>query len=283
VIPYTARSLLAVIGILTPMMFGTALAAAAVSIDRLLEASGTRHAIAQIPATIAASLDTPQPGVDLPHDVRLALKDAAAQAYQAEQLIKVVRDRMGRDLSEGQVGDVMTWVATALGKRIVELEKQSSDPSAMRSIEAYARDLQRSPPPAARVALARELNAASGSAEVAAALVESMTLATALGLNAAQPRQSQVPNELLEQDIKNALPQMRQQAEGIVLVSILYTYRSLSDAELSQYLRFMQTPSGAAYARSGAAAMREALAQATGRFMLAIPKAMARSRGKGQV
>jgi len=264
------------------MILGAAAAAAVASIDRLLEASGTRHSLAQLPATIVSAMDAPQPGVDMPYDMRVALKDAATQAFQAEHMIGVVRSRMASDLSERQIADVMTWLVAPLGKRITDLEKESSDPSAMQGIENYARELQKRPPAPARVALAQELDAATGSTEIAAALMESIALATALGLNAAQPRQSQLPAEILQLDIKKAMPQFRQQAEGIVLVSVLYTYRSLSDTELTQYVRFMQTPSGAAYARSGAAATREALTQATGRFMLAIPKAMERSRGKGQ-
>jgi len=281
VISHTARYVSAVVGMLLPMILGTATATAA-SIDRLLEASGMRHSLSQLPTTMVAAMDAPQPGVDIPYDMRLALKDAATEAFQAEHMIGIVRSRMARDLSERQVGDVMAWLVAPLGKRITDLEKESSDPSAMQGIENYARALQKVPPAPARVALAQELNAATGSTEVAAALMESIALATALGLNAAQPRQSQVPTEILQRDIKKAMPQFRQQAESIVLVSILYTYRSLSDAELTQYVRFMQMPSGVAYARSGAAATREALTQATGRFMLAIPKAMERSRGKGQ-
>jgi hypothetical protein len=53
----------------------------------------------------------------------------------------------------------------------------------------------------------------------------------------------------------------------------------LPDRELESYLKFLKSPSGAAYSHSGTEAFREAMLEAIGRFMLEIPKALAKHKG----
>ena len=274
-----ARTLAAFLALLSTWIAGTCSAA---SIDRLMDASGMRHALLQIPATIALSMDAPQPGVEMPQYVRVALKDAATQAFRAEQIIAAVRSRLARDLSEREIADVLAWLDTPLGKRISHLEMKASDPSAMSRIENYERELQRRPPPKSRRVLVQDLNVAIRATETGLALMEAIAFASALGLNAAQPRQAQIPAELLRRKIREALPELQAQAEATVAASLFYTYRPLPDRELAAYLGFLQSESGFAYSRSSAEAIREALTHATGLFMAAIPKALQRAQGSGR-
>jgi len=253
--------------------------ARAASVDQLMDASGIRHALNHVAASISASMDTPQPGMNLPEDIRRGLKDAAAEAFRPAPMIDTVRTKLGRDLNSQQIADTMRWLDAPLGRRITALENKAAEPAAMRGLEAYAKELQSRPPSQLRRRLVQDLNAATGSVEIVTSMIEATALAVALGMNAGQPKQAQIPPALLQEKLRAALPDMRAQAESILTLSALYTYRGLPDAELSDYLRFLQSSSGAAYSRATATAVQEAMTQAIGRFMVTIPKSLERTRG----
>lgn len=260
------------------LVLGGAQAAHAATVDRLMDVSGMRHALAQLPGVVGASFDSPQ-AADMPPALRSAMRDAAGQAFRAQDLAAVVRDRLARDLSERQVADAVAFYETLLGRRIIEMEMKASEPAALPQFEAYARELQQRPAPEARRRLIEAYDAATGSTDAAVAIMESTALAVALAFNAVQPRQAQVSAQDLQRKLKEAGPQLQSQARAYVAASLLYTYRALGDRELGDYVRFLQTPSGAAHARASAQAFRHVITEAMARFAQSLPKAVERSRG----
>ena len=125
----------------------------------------------------------------------------------------------------------------------------------------------------------QELNRVTGGAEMVNNITEAIVLATALGINAAQPRQQQVPADTIRKQVKADLPQIHKQNEQLVTSMMLYTYRSLADKEIENYIQFANSASGTAYHKSAVAGVGEALLEAIARFMTVIPKAMERTRG----
>jgi hypothetical protein len=261
---------------------GFSAACAGASIDRVMEASGMRHALMQVAPTILQSLDTPQPGAEIPPYLRAALKEAAAQAFKSDRIIDGVRAQLTRELGEREIREVLSWLETPFGKRITELEMRAADPAALARIESYARELQRRAPAKSRRLLIQDLNVATRSTETGLALMEAIVYASALGVNAAQSKQTQVPAEHLQREIRKALPGMRAEAEAQVTATLFYTYRTLTDRELGAYLAFLQSESGFAYARAGSDAIRDALTQAISLYMTAIPPALQRAQASGR-
>lgn len=246
-------------------------------VDRLIDVSGIGHATRQILPGILSGIDEPQQGV--PASVRAALRDAAAQSFQPDPMIEKIRARLASALTARQLDDTLGWLDTPLGSRITALENEASEPAALDRMQAYARELRQRPASKRRTALVGELNAATGAGELTAAMTEAGVLASALGVNAAQPAQQRLPADVLRQQVKANLPRLRQQSDQMVTLSLLYAYRALSDQELEAYLKFLKSPSGVAYSKGAVAAFREAMLEAIGRFMLAIPKALDKHKG----
>lgn len=246
-------------------------------VSRLIDLSGIGHVATQVLPGMLIGIDDPQPGV--PAGIRSALRDAATQAFQADTMIERIRIRLGSALTGGQLDDALSWLDTPLGRRITSLENAASEPAAMAEMRAYAQELQQRPAPKHRADLISELNAATGASELTASIMEASVLATAFGFNAAQSVQQQVPADLLRQRVKSSLPQLRERLDQTVTLSLFYAYRSLSDQELAVYLNFLKSSSGAAYSKGAVEAFREAMLEAIGRFMLAIPKAMVKHKG----
>lgn len=246
-------------------------------LNRLIDVSGIRHSAQQVLPSMLASIDAPQPRITA--QVRAGMRDAAAQAFQPDPIIERMRTRLSANLSARQIDDTLAWLDGDLGRRITTMENETSDPGSYASIQAYGRDLQQRPPSKQRSALIRDLDRATGSSDLAASILEGTALATALGVNASNPASQQLQGEALRKQVKAGLAQTRKEMDQMVMISLFYTYRTLSDQELESYLKFLSSPSGAAYCKSANAAMNDAILDAIGRFMVALPKSLQKSKG----
>jgi hypothetical protein len=247
-------------------------------VERLMEASGISHSLKQMLPGVLSGFDEAQQQKVMPVQVRAALRDAATQAFQTAPMLEKVRARLS-GLSAAQIDDALNWLGTPLGRRLTALENAVSEPDAPEKIAAYAQTLQKKPAPAARLKLIQELDRASGASEMLGNTMEAIMLATALGMNAAQPRQQQMPPEALRKQIKAGMPDVQKQTEQYATVALLYTYGTVTDSDLETYLKFMRSPSGAAFTKLGTAGYSDALFDGIARFMTAIPKALERSKG----
>lgn len=246
-------------------------------VNRLIEASGLGHIVRQIQPNIVSGFDMPDQSI--PDNVRSALRDAAKQSFLPDPMIERMRARLGAALTARQLDDTLAWLDSPLGRRITAMENEAAEPAAVERMQGYARELEKSPPTKRRTELIGELNIATGSSELNASMLEATILASALGFNAAQPVQQQMPADVLRQRVKSSLPKLREQTDQLVTLSMLYAYRSLSDRELESYLKFLKTPSGAAYSKGALAGFSDAMLEAIGRFMQAIPKSLAKHKG----
>jgi len=246
-------------------------------VNRLIDAAGIGHSLRQVLPGMVSGFD--DPGQDIPANVRSALREAAGQAFRPDPMIERVRARLGVALTARQLDDTLAWLDSPLGRRITAMENEAAEPAVLAPMQSYARELERRPPGKRRAELIGELNLATGASEFNAVMMEAAVLATALGMNAAQPVQQQVPADVLRQTVKSSLPDLRKQTEQVVTLALHYTYRSLSDPELESYLKFLKSPSGAAYSKAAIAGFTDAMLEANGRFMQAIPKAIAKYKG----
>ena len=251
--------------------------AADAKVGRLLEVSGMAHTVRQVLPGMLEGINAPQPGV--PANVRGALRDAATQAFQPGPMMEKVRASMGSALNDRQIGETLSWLDSPLGGRITAAENEAAEPAALGRMEAYARELERQPPSKQRANLIGELNRATGSGELTASMLEAAVLASALGVNAALPAQQRVPGDVLQKQVKAGLPQLRKQAEQMVTLGLHYAYRAFSDKDIESYLNFLKSPGGVAYSKAAVAAFRQAMLDAMGRFMQAIPKALDQHKG----
>jgi len=253
------------------------------SIERLLDVSGLRHTLEQLPGLIVTTLDVPQPDVDIPPQIRVAMKDATRQAFGSGALLATARDHLQASLSEPQIAAAIAFFETPLGRKLVRLERELADPAAAGAFEAYVVGLASRPPGRERVRLIEAYDAATGSSDAVMAVMESTALSVALALNASQSRQTQSSPQDLRRRIREALPDIEAQARLHVLASVLYTYRGLDDADFARYVRFLEAPAGTGYARASARLFQRVMTESMGRLMQALPMAIERARGSARI
>jgi len=158
-----------------------------------------------------------------------------------------VREEFGRGLDHPQLEAKLAWLRSPLGHRIAALEMATAEPEHDRVMAEYGARLKASPPSQRRIELIERLDWVSGasevSADVAAALSSSVTRAVALNTPADRRASRRQVESQAEELRATAADPMRKAAA----ISMLYTYRALSDEELERYVEFESTAAGRWY------------------------------------
>jgi hypothetical protein len=178
--------------------------------------------------------------------------------YGARKLKASVQSRLTEKLSEPEARYALQWQDSPLGRKITKLEEESSSPEAFAESKAMADRLLGD---ASRVNLIRRLDRAFRLMESGMDASLQTTIALYTATAALYPQESRPTHEeivvMAEHDTETIRPQIEKAGLGL----LLYTYRSLSESEIEQYVAFGE--SARKYVVSGHAAINEALSQGT--------------------
>lgn len=210
--------------------------------SEFMQLSGLDYQLQQIPEQVLMGFE--QQGRRLPSERRAALRHVIAQAYRADRLKAFVSRELARTARPDVLTKSLAWLRSDLGRRITKLEEAASEPSAVREVQQFARQLQSSPPPQERLRLAERLDRATNSTETQLDLMESTMLGVATAADATLPPQQRLGEERIRTQIARQRAALHTAAQQQVLLSSLFMYRSVSPAELEQYLAFLESEAG---------------------------------------
>lgn len=211
-------------------------------VDQVLDRSGAKRAIAQIPRHVQAGIR--ERNAQLSPATLATLSDIMTQAFSAETLYTRVREAFIKQGDPRRLELMLGFLQSPLAKQMIELELDATSPEGLAEIKQFAERLKTSPPPPARLALVRKLDAASGatdlSIEVAIAVFRSM----AKVIDAASPPDKRLKPGELEVIIAKMRAAMYDSARVAMSIQLLFTYRSVPDKELSDYVQFYESDPG---------------------------------------
>ena len=229
-------------------------------LSEMMDLSGTRRMIEQVPAQVQAGAMADQER--LPAGVRARLAAAIAGAYAAEALYRAAFDHVKRHARPDELAAALDVLRTPVALRFTEMEVAAGTPEHQRLLPGFLSKLQSSPPPAQRIALLERLDELTGTS----ALLTEVTVQTAAAIarGVAGARAPLTHEQLLALD--DAVARMRQQVGPATrqqaLTTFLFTYRRASDEELARYVALYEGGAGQWTARVTGAATRVALEQA---------------------
>ena len=228
-------------------------------VDELLELSGLKAQLVGLLSRIAGEL-RPAPGQMSTSD-QASVDRVLGQGLRHEAVYALVRDAFRLQVDRPNLEATATWLRSPVARKIVALEVASSEPGTEPQVATYAASLKASPPAARRVELLQRLDWVTGAHETSADIVAAISRGVSTAVSAAgQPEQRLRPGQ-----IEDRAAQVRARAnEGlreVRMTSMLYTYRSLGDEELMEYVLFSGSDAGRWYN----AAMRKALVSALGK------------------
>jgi hypothetical protein len=202
-------------------------------VARAFEVAGVNDQIAAIPAQIENQFST-----QLRNDAKMS--DADKQKFQAAMTQAFVPAKIERDLKQeflepcdpGMLRTVIAGLTNPLEEKMRKLEAFAESPAAREKGEAYAHTLAQNPPARDRVALMLRMDSSLGITKS----TMDITLASARGIAVAFGGLPADGSATLQSK------ETSNQMHGAVLVNLLFTYRDVSDRDLTSYIELYETP-----------------------------------------
>src|SRR5262249_48022116 len=214
-------------------------------IDELLELSGARAQLVGLVARVAADL-RPQPGqMSTAH--LTTIDRVLAQSLRHETVYGAVRDAFLRLVDRPSLEATAAWLRTPVGRKIIGLEIASSQPGAEQKVAEYTAVLKTSPPAARRLELLQRLDWVTGANQTSADLVAAIARGLSAAVSAAGPAESRLRPGQIEDRAAQVRARATETLREVRTMSMLYTYQTLEDDELSEYVRFSGTEAGRWY------------------------------------
>lgn len=229
--------------------------------------SGMEEQLAQLPSVLRdafdRSLQEDEQTRNLPKNVQSTLRASIATAFAPEALKKTIVGELGEKLPINDIEEVLKWLDSPLGMKCTRLEEAAGTPEGQADMQKYAARLQSSPPSAERLKIQRELDTATKNTESAVDVAIQTQLAVALAMMATLPAEQQRSLDDLSREMEKLRPTIESSVRSETFLSDLYTYRSLTDAEIRQYIDFAKSPAGAKYHTVSIAAFKRAFLESS--------------------
>ncbi len=215
------------------------------SIETLMIKSGLNKQLEQVAPMVQEGMAQQNQAANRlsPEDLN-KLSGVSAKAFDAKALKEKVQKHLQANLSETDVQAALSWLRSPLGEKITKLEEDASTPAAYAEMQKMADKLAGN---AGRVELAKKLDRAVKATETGVALaLNTQTAMIAALTSGVEPEKRPAMKEIEKQVLMNK-EQVRSAVEQSTLLSFLYAYRGLSDAEIGKYIDFANSASGKKY------------------------------------
>ncbi len=149
-------------------------------VDEVLDATGARRTIAQIPGQVQAGFQASlrQQKAKVSQDQLTRLTDIMTRAFAADALYVRVRNTFVTAGNAPRLQAVLEFSRSPLARQMTDLERAAVSPEGLAQLQAFAERLKTSRPSPERLDLIRRLDAATGATDlnvdVALATIQSM-------------------------------------------------------------------------------------------------------------
>lgn len=226
-------------------------------VQDIMALSGLQHQIQQIPQQVLDGFD--QQGQKLPGEQRAALRHALVTSFDATMLERAIAQNLETSLRPSMLTATLTWLKSDLGRTITKLEDAASEPTFQQELRSFATRLEKTPPDNDRIQLIRRIDRASNSTEMLLDISESLGLGVAAAYEETLPAAQRSGLDQLRNQLARSRELRRQQMQNHVWVSMLLTYRTLSQDDLRRYVEFLETEDGLGFYTHAQYAIKDAL------------------------
>ena len=217
-------------------------------VDELIDLSGLKQQIPRLPNEYMTLVDQVLVGIDRRHpmqrNVRRDLRQSFIDALSSERLESRIRSRLLEALSQDTSIAMLNWLRSDVGKKITAAEINVGSPDRSVQLATFMLRLQLERPAPERLEVVRRIEEITQGSEMATEAWEAIVGATARALEGDFGDKSLERKEKLEEfigSIRESIKGMFRQGQ---IVQALFTYQTVTDAELKQYAEFLETPAG---------------------------------------
>jgi Uncharacterized protein conserved in bacteria (DUF2059) len=241
-------------------------------VEQLMKASNLDRQIDQFiqqfsSGALSASGDNPE------------LNDIFVQAlngFDAQKAKRKIRAYYRSHLDRNTLEALLAWTRTPLGVKIRDAETGMSVTS-LEDVQQMLSDFENNPPPAARLALIRDLDKAGQATEMALQLVTEAAAGAISAIPGSSADRKQARKEIdsiIKQQKGIIEPQVRTQVEA----ALAATYKGLSDNEMREYIAFTRTEPAAKFNKATMGALSEMTRDMSASMIRNIVKAVEKKK-----
>lgn len=230
------------------------------TIQKLLQLSGLKEQIAQMPALV--QMGAAQGMLTVDAKVREGLLKELAAAYDANRLLDNVTSYIDRHVDEAKLKSLLAWYEASLGLKIAKLESEASRPEAMPKVQEYIQKMATNPPSPELLKILKELDEVARATDFAIEGAVAASWGVAKAMQAVLPEEKRIPIGQLESVLQQQREQTRPALQQQVLGTAWFSYRDLTLDELKKYVEFYRTDSGKWWAKLISSALLDAMAKA---------------------
>jgi hypothetical protein len=229
------------------LLFLLSLPSAADAADRagirqLFDRSGLTRQTESIPEMIRETFKEILTHAPASEEMVRSWNEAATRAYAPQRIMERLVDALTPAFTDQEQAEMMSFLDTPLGKRVVELEAGATDVDP-EQFAAPLRKLQENPQAnAGRLALYRDVDQATGGAQSWVVQRMNSVLIMQITLLSAAKRTDAIRVKKFRAKLEDEREKMLSDAAKSYAVAAAFAYKDLSDQELSEYIRVSNSP-----------------------------------------
>jgi hypothetical protein len=249
--------------------------------------SGLEKQIVQLPMVVQAGFDQAAETDDrlkaMPRNVVGEIRASIRTVFAPENIKKAILDECREKLSIDDMKEVMEWLDSPLGHRFARLEEAASTPEKYTEMQQFAQTLQESPPLPERLEIIRRLDDAAKATETSVEVAMNTQLAITIAVVASLPKEQQPTYDKLAAVVEQTRPQIESAMQTQTIISLLYTYSNVSDAELGRYIGFASSPTGKIYHEATISGLKKALLEGSYKWGESIAEILTNAANRTEV
>ena len=210
------------------------------ALDTLLERSGLKVQLESLSAGVRVQFLLGQGR--LSGEDRLIIDRIVSQRFSAGALYARMRLEFEKNLESVKLAKALEWYDSPLGKRITGLELASLIPDGGQGL-----DSENDRPSERRLDLIRRLDAGGGASDTTVDVTMSIVGSLTRAFQPALPAVARLSRGQLDHELTRVRNQTLERIRRACLLNMLSAYRDLTDGELEQYVRFVESEGGQWY------------------------------------
>ena len=258
-----------------------------VLVKELYVKSGLEKQMGQLPMLVQAGYDQAVAADDnlreMPQSDIREIRASIETVFAPEKIQKTIMNECREKLSIEDLKKVIEWLDSPVGRKFTRLEEIASTPEKYDEMLRYAQKLQESPPAPERLEIMKQLDAAVKATKTTVEIAMNTQLAVAMAVVASLPKEQQPGYDTLADTIKQTRPQLESAMRTQTIYSMLYSYRSATNEELSQYIAFASSPAGQIYHDVTISGAKKAMMAASYKWGEVIADILNQNGGKADV
>jgi hypothetical protein len=210
------------------------------ALDALLEGSGLKVQLESLSAGVRVQFLLGRGR--LSGEDRLIIDRIVSERFSAAALYARIRLEFAQNIESAKLGKALEWYGSPLGKRITGLELASLVPDG-----GQIPDFENDRPSEQRLDLIRRLDAGGGASDTAVDVTMAIVRSLTRAFQPALPAVARLSRGQLEHELTQVRNLTLERIRRACLLNMLSAYRELTDQELEQYVRFVESEGGQWY------------------------------------